>query len=96
MRLAFSVNGKKQLLDTVPDSFHTNETCEEWSRGVLNNIRVAETAVPVHAGVNDLYFYAADPGIVLERIVLYPENTSLPKSYLGPPESWRTGGTDVW
>lgn len=43
-------------------------------------------------GENHLYFYAADPGIVLERIVLYPDNTRLPESYLGPAESWRIAG----
>ncbi len=90
MCLSFSVNGEcRKVLDTVSNSFHTDCTCEEWNQGVLDNIRVAESVVPVKRGENQLYFYAADPGIVLERIVLYPENTMLPESYLGPVESWR-------
>jgi len=92
MRLAFSINGEnRKILDTVSDSFRADCACGEWNRGVLDNIRVIETTVPVQKGENQLYFYAADPGIVLERIVLYPANTRLPESYLGPVESWRIG-----
>lgn len=90
MRLAFSINGEgRKTLDTVSDSFRADWVCAEWSHGVLDNIRVIESVVSVRKGENQLYFYAADPGIVLERIVLYPENTKLPESYLGPAESWR-------
>lgn len=90
MRFAFSVNGeRRKILDTVSDSFRADCACEEWNRGVLDNIRIVESVVPVKKGENQLYFYASDPGIVLERIVLYPENTKLPESYLGPVESWR-------
>lgn len=90
MRLAFSVNGeRRKILDTVSESFRADCACEEWNRGVLDNIRIVESVVPVKKGENQLYFYASDPGIVLERIVLYPENTKLPESYLGPVESWR-------
>ncbi len=90
MCLAFSVNeAPSSVLDTVSDSFHTDGACEEWSRGVLDNIRIVETVVSVKKGENQLYFYAADPGIVLERIILHPANTVLPQSYLGPVESWR-------
>ena len=92
MRLAFGVNDEPaSVLDTVSSSFHTDSACEEWSRGVLDNVRIIESSISVRKGENQLYFYAADPGIVLERIVLYPENTVLPESYLGPAESWRTG-----
>lgn len=92
MCLAYAINGEhKKILDTVSNSFHTDCTCEEWNRGVLDNIRIVESIVSVKKGVNQLYFYAADPGIVLERIVLYPENSTLPESYLGPIESWRIG-----
>ena len=93
MCLDFSVNGEcRKILDTVPASFRADWTCGEWSRGVLDNIRVTESVVSVKKGENHLYFYAADPGIVLERIVLYPDNTRLPESYLGPAESWRIAG----
>lgn len=93
MRCMISVNdGERQILDTVSDSFTTDCGCEEWCQGVLNNVRVVETTVTVSKGKNDLYFYAADPGIVLESLVLYPSGTQLPDSYLGPTESCRMGG----
>lgn len=93
MRIAFSINETyRKVLDTISDSFHADCTCEEWNRGVLNNIRVIESVVSVKKGENQLYFYATDPGIVLERIVLYSKNTKLPESYLGPVESWKEGG----
>ena len=93
MRLSYAVNGeRRKVLDTVTDSFHADCACGEWNRGVLDNIRVVESVVSVKKGENQLYFYAADPGIVLERIILYPDNTKLPKSYLGPVESWRIAG----
>lgn len=92
MRLAFSVNGEeKRVADTVPEVYYTEFTCKTWNQGVMNNIRIIEETVRLQEGVNNLYFYAADPGIVLERIVLYPEGTKLPESYLGPVESWRQG-----
>ncbi|GFI23505.1 hypothetical protein IMSAGC011_02294 [Lachnospiraceae bacterium] len=95
MCLAFSVNGgQKKIIDTVSNSFHTDCTCEEWNCGVLDNIRIVESVVSVNKGENELYFYAADPGIVLERIVLYPQNTKLPESYLGPIESWKSSRFD--
>lgn len=101
MCLVFSLNdGVKKIVDTVSDSFRADCTCEEWNQGVLDNIRIVETVVPVKAGENQLFFYAADPGIVLERIVLYSTNVILPESYLGPTESWRIGSKDeggkVW
>lgn len=90
MRCMVSVNeGEKIIIDTVPDSFKTEWFCKEWSQGVLDNVRLIETVVPVRKGENNLYFYAADPGIVLESLVLYPNGTKLQDSYLGPIESYR-------
>ncbi|MGN6712468.1 hypothetical protein [Anaerocolumna jejuensis] len=33
-------------------------------------------------------FYHVSPNILLERIVLHPEEVKLPESYLGPEESF--------
>ncbi len=90
LRCVVSVNdGERKTVDTVPDSFTTDWGCGEWCKGVLDNIRLIETVVTVQKGENHLYFYAADPGIVLDGIVLYPNGTELPDSYLGPIESYR-------
>ena len=90
MRCQFSVNeGKIQVLETVPPSFYAEFHCAEWNRGVLDNIRIAETEIQVKQGLNHLCFYAGDPEIVLERIVLHRADRKLPESYLGPVESAR-------
>ena len=90
LRCMVSVNeGEKRIVDTVSDSYTTDCGCSEWCKGVLDNIRLIETVVTVREGENHLYFYAADPGIVLESIVLYPNGTKLQDSYLGPIESYR-------
>lgn len=62
----------------------------EWSRSVVENIQIHHTRVLCRKGVNRLRVYAASPCFVLEKIVLYPENTVLPESYLGPAESFHT------
>lgn len=90
MRCMVSANdGDRIVLDTVSPTFVTDCSCAEWNEGVLSGIRLAETAVTLHKGVNRLFFYAADPEIALEYIVLYPKGTRLPDSYLGPVESYR-------
>ena len=55
----------------------------------MDNIRIAETEIQVKQGLNHLCFYAGDPEIVLERIVLHRADRKLPESYLGPVESAR-------
>ncbi len=86
----YSVNdGEKTILPTVSKSIYTEYSCSEWNRGVMNNIRIVEAEVELTGGLNRLYVYGGDPGIVLERIVLYPAGKPLPHSYLGPQESWR-------
>lgn len=90
MRCQFSVNeGEKHILETVSPSFYAEFHCAEWNRGVLNNIRIAETQIQVRQGLNHFYFYAGDPGVVLERIVLHRADRRIPESYLGPVESVR-------
>lgn len=90
LRCMVSVNGgDKTVLNTVSPTFATDCSCAEWNQGVLSGIRLAETTVLLRRGVNKLFFYAADPNIALEYIVLYPKGTRLPDSYLGPTESYR-------
>lgn len=90
IRCQISVNdGPRQIIDTVSSSMRTEGNCGEWSRGVLDNIRVAEAEADIKKGMNHLYFYAGDPGIVLERIVLFRKGKGILSSFLGPKESWR-------
>ena len=86
----YSCNQEAQTrIPTISASMRADCGCNEWNCGVLDNIRIAEQEIGLQRGQNSLYFYGGDPGIVLERIVLYPAGRPLPHSYLGPQESRR-------
>lgn len=60
---------------------------ERWCRGVLDQIRVAETKLHFDEGVRELTIGALEAGVVLERIRIRKADEKLPESYLGPSES---------
>ena len=62
---------------------------EPWERGVLDNIRITDTVMEFKEGINELVIGALSPGFVLEKIIIFPEGTQLPYSYLGPSETFR-------
>lgn len=90
MRFAVSVNdGVPQELYAVSEQYYTEWFHAEWAEGVLNHVRVVTAELPLREGKNDIFVYAGDPGVILEKLVLYPADTKLPDSYLGPAESCR-------
>ena len=78
-----------QLLNTIPDNFYAGHSDPEWSLGVTNNIRKVTVASAFKEGLNQLYFYAADPNIILESIVIAPKEKPVPVTHLAPPDSYR-------
>lgn len=89
MRFAVSVNdGAPQDVFAVSAQFYTEWTCKEWGDGVLDHARTVTTEVTLQKGRNDIYVYAGEPGVVLEKLVLYPAEKELPESYFGPEESY--------
>lgn len=89
MRFAFSVNdGAPQDILVVSKEYITEWQCEEWGDGVLDHARMITTEVSLEKGRNDIYVYAGEPGVVLEKLILYPAEKELPKSYFGPEESY--------
>lgn len=89
MHFSFAVNdGEAVRLPMVREDYYTEWRNAEWNAGVMNNARVVTTSAFVRKGENRLLFYAGDSGIILEKIVLYPEKTVLPDSYFGPQESY--------
>ncbi len=88
MRFAVSVNdGEPKTLYGVSEQYYTEWVCREWADGVLNHARTVTTELPLKQGRNDIYVYAGETGVILEKLVLYPAETELPESYLGPEES---------
>jgi len=87
--VGFTVNESElQIVNTVENETVQFFTSEQWTKEAYNHIKLLETVVECKEGRNTLRFYGMSPAIVLERIVLYPEGTKLPESYLGPRESY--------
>lgn len=90
-RMKFAVSANQQEpkhVYAVSEHYYTEWFCKEWADGVLNHARVASTVLSIKQGRNDIYVYAGDPGVVLEKLVLYPQGQKLPESYFGPGESY--------
>lgn len=78
----------RKTVTLIPSNYRAGESGDSnWSKGVLNQIHVAETVIHFGQGVQELTLGAMEAGTVLERIRIYPENHKLPASYLGPQES---------
>jgi beta-xylosidase len=75
-----------QIVNIWPDTMQRT-----WERAVADNILEPVSAhVLVRAGRHTLKFWMVDPGVVLQRLVVSAR--PLPRTYLGPPESfyrWR-------
>ena len=63
---------------------------EAWSKGVLDQIHKTSVEISLNQGVNEIELYAMDAGFVLEELFIYRKDVKVPKSYLGPCESWYT------
>lgn len=78
-----------QKVQLIAPDFRAGENSDpRWCQGVLDQIHTAETQFHFEAGIHALTVSALEPGMVLEKIVIYPADVPLPQSYLGPEESW--------
>jgi hypothetical protein len=83
LRFAVSVDDGPR---TVIDSLEHN-TPQDWAQSVSDGVRRVTIPLTItDAGYHTLKIWAVDPGIVLERFVVY--HGTLRPSYLGPPESF--------
>ncbi|MCI5955248.1 MAG: glycosyl hydrolase 115 family protein [Lachnospiraceae bacterium] len=79
----------KEAVTLIPPGYRAGESGDaNWSRGVLDQIHIAETVIKFEKGVQELTLGAMEAGTVLERIRIYREEDRLPVSYLGPEESY--------
>ena len=89
MRGAFRINeGEVRWFDAVSPGYFAEWQNAQWSSGVTSHIRLIEQNVRLKKEVNTLRFYAADPNIILEKLVLYRADLPLRGTYLAPPESF--------
>ncbi|WP_024866322.1 glycosyl hydrolase 115 family protein [Butyrivibrio sp. FCS014] len=87
--LGFALNGgKTQVINTVRQPEIPFFQSAQWAKEAKDNVKKAETTVRCQKGENRLMFFGMSPGIVLERIILVQKGVEIPKSYLGPRESY--------
>lgn len=95
LRLRVRAGAASQTVTTVPADYTAFHTDPRWAPGVLDNIRVATTTIRTTDGVNELTVSPLEPGLILERLLVYPAGSPPSSSYLGPEESWRTQGSET-
>lgn len=89
-----TVQGMK--VELLPADFRAGEGSDpRWAAGVLNQERSCSVALTFEEGVQELTLGALEPGVVLERILIYKSSMSIPDAYLGPPQSYMVGGTEI-
>lgn len=67
--VGISLNGKLSEVCMVKEGYEGGEnSCRQWAEGVLNQEHVSAITLDGSEGINSLKIYAADPGVVLERI----------------------------
>lgn len=90
VRACFSINeGTEQYLDVVSENYYAEWFNKDWSFGVVNNVRIISTKVNVKKGKNIIRFYATEPNVILEQILLYPAGNRPGKTQLAPAESYK-------
>ncbi len=81
-------DGVKQLITTVAADYRAGDPREpRWCAAVTDHIRKVPVEIACEAGVQTLEIGAVDPGLILERIVIYPKGMQIPQSYLGAEAS---------
>ncbi len=85
-----TVNESESMrLSLIPENYNAGEpSCPSWCEMVLNQIRVVETQTALRQGLNTIRVEAAEPGFILEKIVMVREGQNLPETYLGPEETY--------
>lgn len=83
--VAFDVENP-QIMNLNADNSEKN-----WNESVADNIKIITSSHKIeNAGNHVLKIYGIDPALVLQKIVIETASGQVLKTYLGPPESFRT------
>ena len=90
MAVGVSVNGDKiMMIPTLEPGYEGGErTSPQWANGVLTQDHKKEFLITAKAGINTIRIYAADPGVVIERLLLRQAGTNWAEGYLGKVPTW--------
>ncbi|HIU75120.1 MAG TPA: glycosyl hydrolase 115 family protein [Candidatus Pelethocola excrementipullorum] len=93
LSVGIAINGGEMNRISIvgPEYRGGDNNCREWEEAVLNQEHVCGTMVVLSKGINQITIYGQEPGVVMERLVLYPEGHGLKDSYLGPGRSFQVG-----
>ncbi|THV47860.1 hypothetical protein BGAL_0284g00140 [Botrytis galanthina] len=90
-----------QIIQFVPSSVSTAIFPVGWAGAVVDNVwgqssgnttTTRHTALKV-AGTHTLKIWAIEPGVVFQKVII--DLGGIRQSYLGPPESFRIGGSEA-
>jgi glycosyl hydrolase family 115 (putative glucuronidase)/glycosyl hydrolase family 115 len=90
LRYAVSIDDQTPQVVDVITATGANDTTmnRQWARNTSDNINITTTGhVVAAAGTHTLKFWAVDPTIIVQRLVV--DTGGVQDSYLGPPESRR-------
>ena len=81
-------DGARQLVTCIPADYRPGENSDpRWCAAMVDHIRKVKVNIRCEKGLNELTVGAVDPNLSLERILIFPADHILPKTYLGPTES---------
>ena len=90
--IGYAVNGGKiRIINTVKNPDSQFFFSPQWREEARDSVKKVTDTVKLLKWENELKFYGMSPGIVLERILLVRKGIEIPKSYLGPRESYIRG-----
>ena len=90
MAVGVSVNGSEiEMIETLDPGYEGGErTCPQWASGVLTQDHKKDFRFTAKAGKNTIRIYAADPGVVVERLLLRQAGTQWSYGYIGKVPTW--------
>jgi hypothetical protein len=86
--LRFAISWDNEIPQIM--NLHGRRGNQVWEGWVANNIIIGESEHTIQEpGAHTLKYWLVDPGVVVQKFVV--ETGKVKPSYLGPPESFRTG-----
>jgi hypothetical protein len=91
LQLAISFDDQPpKIIDFVPKDYVVDYSNNNWQDSVRNSVRTVKSVHTLsEPGYHTLKIWMVDPGVVLQKIVV--DTGGVKPSYLGPPESYRSG-----
>ncbi len=87
--LGYAMNGGRiKIINTVQKPDEQFFFSKQWQEEAKASVKKVTDTVRCVKGENNLTFVGMSPGIVLERVLIVRKGIELPKSYLGPKESY--------